>query len=136
MAFYRVSYQSNCSCLSIMLGLHDTGIFVVCQALQVWREWFRCTTHHRQSLSRRYMYTCTARCLIYYGKFNNMRFVLHGFRTAFLCPRGTVELYFSVPVELYTVFSDCKTLTKNPGQESGPKSSQILSKSGQNLTQN
>ena len=33
-----------------------------------------------------------------------------------------VKLYFSVPVELYTAFSDPKNLAKNPGQKSGQKS--------------
>ena len=43
-------------------------------------------------------------------------------------PGRPVKLYFSVPVDLYTVFSD----PKNPGQKPGQKSGQ---KSGQNFGQ-
>ena len=44
-----------------------------------------------------------------------MEFLIHG-------PGRTTKLYFSVPVELPTAFSDPKSLAKNPGQKSGPKS--------------
>ena len=56
-----------------------------------------------------------------------MGFLIHG-------PGRTAKLYFSVPVELYTVFSDLNNLAQKPGQRSGQKSDQnmtkILSKSG------
>ena len=41
-----------------------------------------------------------------------MDFLIHGFPGAFLRPGGTVKLYFSVPVELHTVFSNLKHLAK------------------------
>ena len=48
------------------------------------------------------------------------------FPLGFLRPGGTVKLYFSVPVELYTVFSVpktlAKTLVKNLSKKYGPKS--------------
>ena len=42
-------------------------------------------------------------------------------KTVFFRPSGAVKLYFSIPVELYTVFSLPKTLAKKPGQKSGQK---------------
>ena len=65
-----------------------------------------------------------------------MGFLIHG-------PGGAVKLYFSVPVELYTVFLrpsrtvHCIIGAKNPGQNPGQKSAQKPSqtsaqKSGQN----
>ena len=51
-----------------------------------------------------------------------------------------VKLYFSVPVELYSVFCDPENLAKNPGQKPGQKSDQnllkIWPKSDQNLAKN
>ena len=55
------------------------------------------------------------------GSFIIWDFLLHGFSLGFLRPSGTVKLYFSVPVKLYTVFSVPKTLVKNLAQKSGPK---------------
>ena len=49
-------------------------------------------------------------------------------KTVSLRPSRTVKLYFSVPVDLYIVFSD----PKNPGQKCCKKSGQ---KSGQNFGQ-
>ena len=66
----------------------------------------------------------TARFLIY-EIFNDMGFLMHGRSIVVL---RTVKLYFSVLVQLYTVFSIPKTLVKNPGQKSGQRSGQ---KSGQ-----
>ena len=66
----------------------------------------------------------TVRFLIY-GIFNNMGFLIHGRSIVFL---RTVKLYFSVLVELYTVFSGTRNLAENPGQKSGQKS---VKKSGQ-----
>ena len=62
------------------------------------------------------------------GFLNYMGFLVHGSSLVFLRPGRIVKLYFSVPVDLYTVFSDPKNLAKNPGQKSGQKSRQ---KSGQ-----
>ena len=63
-----------------------------------------------------------------YGMSNNMGFFIHGFPIGFLCSGGTVKLYFSVPTELYTVFSALKTLAKHPDQKAGEKSNQNLVK--------
>ena len=42
-----------------------------------------------------------------------------------------VKLYFPVPVELYTVFSDNRNLAETPGQKSGQKpGKQSAQKSG------
>ena len=51
----------------------------------------------------------------------------------FLRPGGTVKLYLSVSVELYTVFSDPKNLAKNPGQKSAQNVAKNLA---QNLVKN
>ena len=55
------------------------------------------------------------------GICNYMTFLIHGFPAVFLRPGGPVKLYFSVPVELYTVFSDPRNPAKNPSQKSGQK---------------
>ena len=44
--------------------------------------------------------------------FQYMGFLIHG-------PGRPVKLYFSVPVDLYTVFSDPKNPGQKPGQNSG-----------------
>ena len=66
-----------------------------------------------------------------------MGFLIHGFPVGFLRPGGKVKLYFSVPVELYTELSNPPNLTKNPGQQSGKHTVNILSnvrpKAGQHL---
>ena len=59
-----------------------------------------------------------------HGIFNHVGSSIHGFPVAFLRPGGTVQLYFSVPAELYTVFSDLNNLGKNPSQKSDQKSGQ------------
>ena len=60
--------------------------------------------------------------------FNGIGCLICDFPAAFLRPGGTVKLYSSVPVELYTTFSDLKNLAKNLGQKSDQKSSQHLVK--------
>ena len=51
-----------------------------------------------------------------------------------------VKLYFSVPVELYTVFSDAKHPGQKPrqqsGQKSGQKSGRIRNELSSNLVKN
>ena len=52
-----------------------------------------------------------------------MGFVIHGFLPCFFRPGSVVQLYFSAPVELYTVFLSpgstvhCILCPKNPGQK-------------------
>ena len=55
------------------------------------------------------------------------------FSYSFPRPGGTVKLCLSVPVELYTVFSDLKNLAKNPGQTYGEHLINILTISSQSL---
>ena len=69
--------------------------------------------------------------LLTYGIIYIWDFLIHGFSLVFLCAGRTVKLYFSVPVDLYTVSSVPENPgQKNPGQKPGQKSGQ---KSGQNF---
>ena len=48
--------------------------------------------------------------------FNDMEFLIHGFPVAFVGPGVTLQVFFSVPVELHTVVSDLKHLAMKPCQ--------------------